>query len=118
MSIFVCDYDYNTPSVEHLKNTHEKMFKAIREKNPDLPIIIMSSPKWILDETWQQRRDIIEQTYKNAISAGDKNVYFLDGKALMALCENNGTVDNCHPTDLGFFSMAKAVGDVIERIWK
>ena len=118
MSIFVYDYDHNAPNPEHLKNTHEKMFKAIREQNPDLPIIIMSSPTWILDETWQERRDIIEQTYKNAISAGDKNVYFLDGKALMALCENNGTVDNCHPTDLGFFSMAKAVGDVIERIWK
>jgi hypothetical protein len=36
----------------------------------------------------------------------------------MAFCENNGTVDNCHPTDLGFFSMAKAVGDVLGRIWE
>lgn len=118
MSIFVYDYDHNAPDPEHLKNTHEKMFKAIRKANPQLPIIIMSSPKWILEGMWQERRDIIEQTYNNAISAGDKNVYFLDGKALMAFCENNGTVDNCHPNDLGFFSMAKAVGDVIERIWK
>lgn len=118
MSIFVYDYDHNAPNPGHLKNTHEKMFKAIRELHPELPIIIMSSPKWILEGMWQERRDIIEQTYNNAISAGDKNVYFLDGKALMALCENNGTVDNCHPTDLGFFSMAKAVGDVIEKIWK
>ena len=118
MSIFVYDYDYNAPNEEHLKNTHEKMFKAIRELHLDLPIIIMSAPRWYCNETFEKRKKAIEQTYKNAISAGDKNVYFLDGKALMALCENNGTVDNCHPTDLGFFSMAKAVGDVIERIWK
>lgn len=27
MSIFVYDYDHNAPTVEHLKKTHEKMFK-------------------------------------------------------------------------------------------
>lgn len=118
MSIFVYDYDHNAPSVEHLENTHEKMFKAIREIHPDLPIIMMSAPRWFLNDTMQKRRDIIEKTYKNAVAAGDKNVYFLDNRKLMALCENNGTVDNCHPTDLGFFSMAKAVGDVIEKIWE
>ena len=40
MSVFVYDYDYNAPSVEYLKNTHEKMFKKIREKNPDLPMMM------------------------------------------------------------------------------
>ena len=117
MSIFVYDYDHNAPDKEHLKKTHEKMFKAIRLSNPNLPIIIMSAPKWVLTKEWKERRDIIEQTYKNAISAGDKNVYFLDGSDLMRLCENHGTVDNCHPNDFGFVSMAKAVGDVIEKIW-
>lgn len=116
MSVFVYDYDHNAPSAEHLGKTHEKMFKAIREENPDLPIIMMSAPKWILTDGWKKRRDIIEATYKNAVAAGDKNVYFLDGTELMGLCENNGSVDNCHPNDLGFASMAKAVGDVIEKI--
>ena len=27
-----------------------------------------------------------------------------------------GTVDDCHPTDFGFASMAQAVGDVLEKI--
>ena len=118
MSVFVYDYDYNTNSVEHLKETHEKMFLAIREAHPDIPIIIMTAPKWKAFGVMKERRDIIETTYKNAVAAGDKNVYFLDGDDLMRLCENNGTVDNCHPTDFGFASMGKAVCEVFEKFWK
>ena len=116
MSMFVYDYDYNAPSAEHLANTHEKMFKTIRKKNPLLPIIIMSRPKCFLTDEEKKRRGIIETTYLNAISAGDKNVYFLDGKALTELCKDSGTVDNTHPTDYGFASMAKALIEVISHI--
>ena len=116
MSMFIYDYDHNAPTVEHLENTHEKMFKAIRQAHPDLPIIMMSRPKFKLTDQEEQRLEIIKTTYNNAISSGDKNVYLITGKELTALCQNEGTVDNCHPTDFGFASMAKAVGDVIEKI--
>lgn len=43
-------------------------------------------------------------------------MYFLDGKALTELCKESGTVDNIHPTDFGFTSMAKAVSKVLEKI--
>ena len=46
MSAFVYDYDYNAPNFKHLELTHEKMFKIIRERNPNLPIIILSRPKY------------------------------------------------------------------------
>ncbi len=115
MSIFVYDYDHNAPTVEHLAKTHEKMFKAIREKNPLLPVIIMSRPKHFLTEEEKTRRSIIETTYLNAVAAGDKNVYFIDEEALTDLCKDSGTVDNCHPTDFGFASMAKALTEVIAR---
>ena len=58
---------------------------------------------------------VIEETYKKAKANGD-NVYYLDGPTLMAMTENEGTVDGGHPNDLGFYSMAKAVGDVLEGI--
>lgn len=115
MSIFVYDYDHNAPSVEHLEKTHEKMFKAIREEKPLLPIIMMSRPKHFLTEEEKTRRSIIETTYLNAVSAGDKNVYFIDGEAMTELCKDSGTVDNTHPTDFGFASMAKALTEVIAR---
>ncbi len=115
MSLFVLDYDYNAPTAEHLQATHEKMFRTIREAQPELPVILMSRPKHILNDGDKLRRAIIETTYKNALAAGDKNVYFLDGAALTALCGSEGTVDNIHPTDFGFASMAKAIGDLIEQ---
>ncbi len=116
MSLFVYDYDHNAPGVEYLKNTHEKMFKEIRNEKPDIPVIMLSRPKYNLTKEEEQRRQIIEETYNNAVLNGDKNVYFIDGKMLTQLCENEGTVDDCHPTDLGFASMAKALGDVMEKI--
>ncbi len=114
MSVFVYDYDYNA-TVEHLEKTHEKMFKTIREQHPSIPVIMMSRPKHFLTQEEEIRRNIIQTTYNNAVSAGDENVYFLDGKALTELCKDSGTVDNVHPTDFGFASMAKALSEVIVR---
>ncbi len=116
MSLFVYDYDHNAPTVEHLRNTHEKMFKIVRDENPDIPVIMMSRPKFKLTDKEAERLDIIKTTYNNAIAAGDKNVYLITGKELTAFCQDEGTVDNCHPTDFGFASMAKALGDVIAEI--
>lgn len=118
MSVFVYDYDNNAPSAEYLKNTHEKMFAAVRKQYPDIPIILMPRPKVYLTADEAERRKIIETTYNNAIAAGDKNVYFIAGEKLTELCGNDGTVDGTHPTDFGFASMAKAVGDVLEKIIK
>lgn len=117
MSAFVYDYDYNAPTQEHLRATHEKMFKKVRSANPDLPIIILSRPKFYLTSDEKINLEIIKTTYRNALESGDKNVYFLDGKTLMQLAQNDGNVDNCHPNDLGFASMAKAVGDILEKIF-
>lgn len=119
MSLFVMDYDHNAPSLQHLEATHEKMFKCIREKNPDLPILIMSRPKYYLTYEEEKRLEIIKSTYDNAVSKGDKNVYFIDGSTLMNdEIKDNGTVDDCHPTDLGFFSMAQRIIPVIKDIFK
>lgn len=116
MSVFVYDYDHNAPTAEHLKETHEKMFKTIRKANPDLPIVLLSRPKFTLNEEEEKRLEIIKATYKNAIGNGDKNVYLIDGRELMKMAEEEGTVDGCHPNDLGFASMAKKLGDLLEKI--
>ncbi|MCR5688887.1 MAG: SGNH/GDSL hydrolase family protein [Clostridiales bacterium] len=116
MSVFVYDYDHNAPTAEHLEKTHEKMFRAIREKQPDLPVIMMPRPKFRLTEDEKRRRDTVERTYLRALAAGDKNVYFIDSPALTALCRDEGTVDDCHPTDFGFASMAKALIGVLSGI--
>ncbi len=117
MSAFVYDYDHNAPNCAHLEATHEKMFKAIRAEHPEIPIIMMSRPKFYLDEDEKKRLEIVRKTYNNAVAQGDKNVYFLEGPKLMELAGDEGTVDNVHPTDLGFFSMASAILDILKKIF-
>jgi len=114
MSMFVYDYDHNAPSLEHLQATHERMFKTIRSAHPNLPIIIMSRPKFHLSDHEKERLGIIRKTYENALASGDNNVYFLSGKELMALAEADGTVDVCHPNDFGFASMSMAISKLIK----
>ena len=115
MSMFVSDYDYNAPTIEHLEKTHEKLYKAVRETHPDIPIIMMTAPKFICNEDYANRVILIKRNYDNAVAAGDKNVYFITGRELMKLCGNEGTVDGIHPTDFGFASMAIALGNLMEE---
>ncbi len=118
MSAFVLDYDHNAPSNEHLERTHEALFKCVRAAHPDIPIIVMNRPKLYLGAMELNRLNIIMRTVENARASGDENVYFISGKELMALCADEGTVDGTHPTDLGFFSMAKALLPVLKSALK
>ncbi|MBE5818778.1 MAG: hypothetical protein E7312_06955 [Clostridiales bacterium] len=114
MCAFVLDYDHNAPSVEHLENTHYKAYKKVRDAHPNIPIVMTSRPKYHLTEDELQRLDVIRSTYARATLEGDKNVYFIDGRALI-LPEwyECATVDNCHPNDIGFACMAKKIGEVL-----
>ena len=115
MSFFIYDYDHNADDNEHYAQTHEKLFKAVRAAHPDIPILILTRPRYYLNSVGVTRREIALKTYENAIAAGDMRVWFMDGPQLMAFCGDEGTVDNTHPTDLGFFSMAKVIGDWMEE---
>jgi len=124
MAAFVFDYDHNAPNPEHLAATHEKFFKAIRAKQPDVPVIFMSScdvwfefPEICKDK--ERRRDIIYKTYENAVKAGDKHVYFIDGRDLFGKTDRSAcTVDRCHPNDLGFYRMYSTVLPVLRKALK
>ncbi|MBO5928289.1 MAG: hypothetical protein J6Q32_05510 [Clostridia bacterium] len=107
-SLFVYDYDHNAPTIEHLIATHEKMFKTFREKNKNVPVIIISKPNDNNGKIDMIRKRIIRKTYLNAKNSGDDNVYFIDGATLYKY-NKDFTVDSCHPTDLGFYFMAKRI---------
>ncbi len=117
-SCLVYDYDHNAPSAEHLEKTHAAFFRRIRNKCPRMPVIFMTKPDFDSDpDNSALRREIIHRTYANALSEGDKNVYFLDGETFFGvLGRDMCTVDGCHPNDLGFFRMAEIVYGLMIRI--
>lgn len=120
LSIFVYDYDHNAPNVEFLQKTHEPFFLRIREKNPNLPIVMLSKPdRFGLTEGEEERCEVIKKTYENAVRRGDKNVYFIDGKTLFGEKDRFAcTVDSLHPNDLGAYRMAAVIEPIIAKILK
>ena len=117
MSAFCYDYDYNAPSLEHYKDTHEKFFKIIRAAHPNLPIIMTTRPKKHLSDGEQERIDVMMQTYNNAVKNGDKNVYYIKGTDLLddSIAES-ALIENCHPNDCGFASIARVLGAKLKEI--
>ena len=117
-SIFVYDYDHNAKTPEYLEETHEKMFLEFREKHPDTPVLFLSRPnRSTPGSVIYQRMEIVKRTYERALERGDENVWFIPGGDLLdPEIETNYNVDNSHPNDLGFFSMAKAIKPVLKEM--
>ena len=114
MSMFVLDYDHNAPTATELDKTHRRFFEIIRKEHPSIPILILPRPRWYHRDEDDKRFEVVKNTYLQARANGDENVYFIDNKQLMALVEDDGSVDNTHPTDSGFLSMARAIEKVMK----
>ncbi len=117
MAVFVYDYDHNAPNPDYLAQTHEPFYRRIREACPDLPVLMVTRPDHIGTEDTCRRRDIIKATYEQALARGER-VAFLDSSAFMAEFCGDHTVDTTHPTDLGFWMMANAIGDEVAKMLK
>ena len=122
MSIFVSDYDHNAPDIEHLRNTHYKLYETIRKKYPEIPYIMLSMPDIdtvpYMPEKWNitLRRAVIMESYTKAIACGDKNVYFVDGPSIFGDNFDSCSVDGCHPNDLGFYGFSKALYPLLKKL--
>ena len=117
-SVFVMDYDQNTPSVQHLEQTHPRFFDTIRSKQPHLPVVMISRPDFRYGgEQAVLRREVIRSTYQKAREAGDQNVWFIDGETLWGSEGwDSCTIDTCHPNDLGQWRMAVEIAKTLGTI--
>jgi hypothetical protein len=119
VSAFVYDYDHNAPSHEHYEKTHSRFFDIFRKAQPSTPVIFMTRPTFSLytEEDANGRIAIAKKTYSDALERGDKNVYFIDGRSFMDCDDTSAcSVDDCHPTDLGFYFMANKLEPVLRKI--
>lgn len=122
MSAFVYDYDHNAPSSEHLERTHLPFLRTILEKQPDLPVVLVSKPDYhncnANRKDNDKRRETILRTYLWAREQGYR-VEFVDGSTLFkGPFAMDCTVDGCHPNDLGFSCMAQGIAPLLQRIMK
>ena len=114
MSLMVFDYDHNTPSVDHLTKTHLPALQKLRAAHPDIPFILLSKPNLCGGEAYTKARlAVIEESYRALLSDGFGPVHFVNGFEIFKSCDSEMmTVDSTHPTDLGFYAMAKALDGI------
>ena len=125
MCAFVMDYDHNA-GLQQLKDTHYKLYKAVREAQPDLPIIMVSRPIFTPEyantpsDEDEDRIKTIESTYKKAKAAGDKNVYFINGYEDFFPMQDEladlYSSDMRHPNDTGMYYMGLAIYEVLAPV--
>ncbi len=117
MSAFVYAYDHNAPTVEHLAATHEPMYLNIRASHPDIPVIFITRPGIRYNDDEIARREVVRATYEKAQARGEK-VYFVNGETIFDIFGGDGgSVDGCHPNDLGFACVAAALEPIFKEIY-
>lgn len=116
-SVFVYDYDHNSPNAAYLEKTHGKLFAAFRAAHPDTPVIFASKPDFNPDRQQDTaRRAVVMNTYLTALRNGDNKVWFVDGARMFdGDFADSCTVDTCHPNDLGFYRMAMHIGRAVAQ---
>lgn len=115
--------DYEANAGPSIKLTLGPFVDVLREKHPDIPILIMSKIRYAYNqegepgyETWLELRDFQRDLVNKRKLAGDKLIYFLDGSTILGEDYDECTVDGVHPNDLGSFRIAKALRPVLENI--
>lgn len=108
--------DTTNTSVEQKRERYEPFFLRIRERHPDLPIVLGCRADWRTDPAHHRARcAIVLRTYRNALRRGDRRVFFADGRPAYGKHYRYCTVDGCHPNDLGFMRIAEAYYPAIQR---
>ena len=122
LGMFVMCFDNNAKTSDFLRERHKPFFDIIRKAQPELPIIIVSRPEVFTNMAEYEdgrRKAIVRDTYEQALVAGDKNVYYVDGLDLTDVPNRAAlTVDGSHPNDYEFYRIAQGLLPMICHVLK
>ena len=119
-SCYVIDCVWNMEP-QLMEERYEKFVRNLRAKRPNVPIVLAegcdvycrtAQSKLIMD-----RNKYVKPLYDQFLKEGWRDLHFLPSEGQMA-DDFEGTVDGCHPNDLGMMSMAKAFGKAIREALK
>ena len=120
--LFLIDYEANAAEKGTLSATLPQLIDTIREEHPATDILVLSLfrlPAWLDPEknrAAQLRRSFQADLVQSRREGGDTRLHFLNGERLLGEDWHECTVDGIHPTDLGFYRIAKALEAPIQAL--
>lgn len=104
-SVYVLDCLWNM-SPDEVANRVVPFVKRLRNSHPNTPILFAEDCSF-RNECPTEKGRVLRQVLQKLGAEGVKNVFFLPSQGMLGE-DSEGTVDGCHPTDLGMFRMAES----------
>ena len=95
-----------------VEDNYERFIRNLRAKRPGVPIV-MAEQCDVFCRPANEKDKFIRSLYDKLVAEGWKDLVYLP-KDGMFTGDFEGTVDGCHPNDLGMASMAKAIGGAVK----
>ena len=111
-SCYVLDCIWNM-NIGLVKSNYEPFIRNLRRLRPDTPIVMA---EWcdVYCRPGDARDEFMKDLYARLTAEGWKNLVYLP-KDKMYTGDLEGTVDGCHPNDLGMRSLADAFGGAVRE---
>lgn len=105
--------ELNPPTDEALRENMTVFYDIVRGKFPELPILFVTQG----DFSSPNRTAVIRGIYERGRAAGHTQTYLVTRTECFAELPdpNLGTVDGCHPSDLGFYLMSRKVLAILQK---
>ena len=113
--MYAAGFDEKDP-ISVVRFRYEPFIRALRAKRPGVPIIMAEQCDVYCKGPCEKDR-FIRALYEKLVAEGWKDLVYLP-KDEMYSGDGEGTVDGCHPNDLGMMSMAKAFGKAVKQALK
>ncbi len=114
--------DYQANAGDSYISTLGEFVRILREKFKDTSLIIISRPAvagWAFDKKLKDRvmkgYRFQDRLVREMREKGDKKIFSYCGSELFKDMWQESTVDGCHPTDLGFLTMANALYKILRK---
>ena len=112
-SVYVLDCIWNmTPQM--VSERVEPFVRKLREARPDTPILLAEDCNFREISPTEKGR-ILRDVYAKLKKNGVKKLYFLANRGMMG-DDWDGTVDACHPNDLGMMRQAEVFAKALRKL--
>lgn len=112
------------PSPEQIKERSYNFIKHLRDKQPNVPIIMVETVfrengnfDNKIGQNVRSQNEEIRKTFERLKKEGIKNFYYIESSKLTGN-DHEATIDGVHLTDLGFMRIADAIQPYLEKALK